>query len=396
MYSFYGGPQGQSFSFSAIFPNRVALKEDLNQTGFSPVQLNEYVFINYGLQNDDQKYFNANRDEDNEAYNGRSYNSTLWQKIYTKELVPTEEPNKFYYHNNKYHITDIEYVPNVNPETSEFKYCYICLGVLNGYTPEFQLEPTITLVPDKLPSVNLDNNNTEFPKIQFELPRAAKFVWNTKEATDFGGAESGDYYINETDGKLYKLVEVQSDNGAIKTGEEVFQLVPQFEITENNYRLWDEENSPSVGLISSKDKYNHYNFDFVLPYIKFEVDTKNVEVDSDAGVTVTGTGLNQTLTFKIPRGNTGHQGDPGQGLEILPASTITVEDPDVVLDNEFITSKLPQKIEVYQVKPIVITQLQEDNSKLEISYWCTYNDGWSILPLGGGGTTKLEWEELGN
>lgn len=376
MYSFYGGPQGQSFSFSAIFPNRVALKEDLNQTGFSPVQLNEYVFINYGLQNDDQEYFNTNRDEDNKAYDGHSYNSTLWQKIYTKELVPTEEPNKFYYHNNKYHITDIEYVPNVDPETSEFKYCYICLGVLNGYTPEFQLEPTKTLNPNESPKVGLDNSNTEFPKIQFELPRAAQFhgVDSLEQRED-----NGDYYFNKKDGQIYN--------------SEGVSLTPYIASFVFN-------NPTSVGGENGKISFSEDSTVFEkkinvqLPYAKLGVGT--VTSGTIAQVNIDNpNSLNPKLSFVLPKGD---QGNSGQGLEILPAIVPEkINDIKFIINNDFIITQLPNSILVYQVQPIVFSQLQEDNSYRNFSYWCTYNNGWSILPLaGGGGIARLDWEELGN
>jgi hypothetical protein len=49
MNSFYDGLTGEHFKFSAIFPSRAALVEDLSSTTYSPVGLDEFVLISYGM-----------------------------------------------------------------------------------------------------------------------------------------------------------------------------------------------------------------------------------------------------------------------------------------------------------------------------------------------------------
>jgi hypothetical protein len=49
MYSFYGGQKGKDFRITKIFPNRSqGLLQDLQARWYSPVNVGDYVFINYG------------------------------------------------------------------------------------------------------------------------------------------------------------------------------------------------------------------------------------------------------------------------------------------------------------------------------------------------------------
>jgi hypothetical protein len=84
MNSFYGGPAGQAFEIVKVFSNKVAMQADLKERWQSSISVGSYVFISYGLPSDDDKTgYSSHRAEDAETY-GKTYNSTLWQKIYTE------------------------------------------------------------------------------------------------------------------------------------------------------------------------------------------------------------------------------------------------------------------------------------------------------------------------
>lgn len=299
MQSFYGGPQGQSFKISAIFPNRVALAEDLKNTAYSPVKLNEFVMISYGMQNLDEKlkevyksendtYYNENRQLDEEKYE-QNYNATLWQKVYKEDLKEDEETKVFWYKNNKYAIAALEEGNNSNQtEISELSYCYICISDLSGNTPEIGLKDTITLDPADAPQVDLDITNIDYPKFTFNLPRAVKFHWLDKtqlriaDIWDNSMAEIlsedilnqigiGDIIVNTENGKLYTVMEKPQGTGSVifKNGCEI-DLVPNFVCSLERipgYNEFGAENLTKVEL--TNDNFTgtnpEYSIDFTIP-----------------------------------------------------------------------------------------------------------------------------------
>ena len=118
MYSFYGGQKGQDFKITHIFSNRSEdMLHDLQARWFSPVNVGDYVFINYGDISEPELIINKNGittdqngntieyKENHYTHNlevdllncGRSYSNSLWQKIYIDEnknispLIPTSE-----------------------------------------------------------------------------------------------------------------------------------------------------------------------------------------------------------------------------------------------------------------------------------------------------------------
>lgn len=105
MYSFYGGQKGQDFKITRIFQNRSEdLLADLQARWYSPVNVGDYVFINYGdIAEQNAEFRNADGvvEEQLSNYNrnlkidldacGKSYSNSLWQKVYidkNKEISP--------------------------------------------------------------------------------------------------------------------------------------------------------------------------------------------------------------------------------------------------------------------------------------------------------------------
>ena len=85
MYSFYGGQKGQDFKITRIFSNRaVDMVGDLQMRWTSPVNVGDYIFINYGdpsFMNEETSNYNTNLQIDLKA-SGKSFTNSLWQKIY--------------------------------------------------------------------------------------------------------------------------------------------------------------------------------------------------------------------------------------------------------------------------------------------------------------------------
>ena len=237
MYSFYGGQKGKDFRIHTIFPNRSeGLLKDLQARWYSPVNVGDYVFISYGNIADQDTYIvnkNGVSDEVKSAYSrnldidlfhcGKSYNNSLWQKIYVDENnkvspdFPDSENNTFVFVNfneddlagelkgtvdlygdqirqntetqkweywdaeaKKWIIIDDNFkVPGYSlKETStiyaeeNFGFGYRLIACLTGQTPRIQVYHQTIDIEDGDPYVTLDLSNLEKPKIKFYLQRA--------------------------------------------------------------------------------------------------------------------------------------------------------------------------------------------------------------------------------
>lgn len=159
MTSFYGGPKGQDFEISYVFNNKQALINDLSQSWVSPVALGSYVMISHGEGVTDV-------DSDKENY-GKSYNSTLWRKIYVEEEDRNKEV-KYLYHEIAY--ADIS-----------SGIAYGLIATLTGATPLISVDHNV-LKANELPSaaINYENRGLENPEIIFSLPKA----WDIQKAED--------------------------------------------------------------------------------------------------------------------------------------------------------------------------------------------------------------------
>ena len=155
MYSFYGGQKGQDFRITHIFPNRSeGLLKDLQARWYSPINVGDYVFINYG---DIAQLGETIVDSDGTVheiettYNknliidllncGKSYTNSIWQKIYVdenKEIspdFPDSEENVYIFINFEDDEPEIKEEHNiVNNETydKDFRLYFNGTAYLNG------------------------------------------------------------------------------------------------------------------------------------------------------------------------------------------------------------------------------------------------------------------------
>ena len=128
MYSFYGGQKGQDFKITRIFANRaIDMVGDLKARWTSPVNVGDYVFINYGdpsYMNEETSNYNINLQIDLKD-SGKSYTNSLWQKIYVDRnltvspdfpqndnniyiFLNLEEDNKEEYGESLHEVSDLE------------------------------------------------------------------------------------------------------------------------------------------------------------------------------------------------------------------------------------------------------------------------------------------------
>lgn len=144
MQNFYGGPNGQSFEIKEIFTSKNgltnSLANDLSKGWTSPISVDEFVIVSYGMPNDEK--FDDYRNIDI-LKEGKGYNSTLWQKCYDESKGSA---NGLYYK---------------------------LIASMTGNTPEILIEqPAGILNADKDPYVTYDNSNIDQPVMKFFLPQS--------------------------------------------------------------------------------------------------------------------------------------------------------------------------------------------------------------------------------
>lgn len=187
MISFYGGKPGQDFYIAGIFPNKVAMDNDLAKKYNSEIPLNSFVMISYGDRNTTEYTNNLNADK--EAY-GHTYDSTLWYKIYNEaDITTTDDLTRYGIH-------------------------YELIAVLTGQVPIIGfVQKSEELSPTDAPFITVEDlSDVNFPKLKAHLPRAVNWYAGTKLTERTTGSITdntvtyykGDIYFNSYNGNVYK------------------------------------------------------------------------------------------------------------------------------------------------------------------------------------------------
>ena len=187
MYSFYGGQKGQDFKITRIFANRaIDMVGDLKARWTSPVNVGDYVFINYGdpsYMNEETSNYNINLQIDLKD-SGKSYTNSLWQKIYVDRnltvspdfpqndnniyiFLNLDEDNKEEYGESLHEVSDLE-------SEECFGFGYRLIACVTGVTPRIQVFHQTIDIEDGDPYVTLDLINPDTPKIKFYLQRGQR------------------------------------------------------------------------------------------------------------------------------------------------------------------------------------------------------------------------------
>ena len=213
MYSFYGGQKGQDFKITRIFSNRaVDMVGDLQMRWTSPVNVGDYIFINYGdpsFMNEETSNYNTNLQIDLKA-SGKSFTNSLWQKIYVDRNLTVspefpENDNNIYvflnldesdteeYGNSLHEVSDIE-------SEECFGFGYRLIACVTGVTPRIQVFHQPIDIEDGDPKVTLDLTNPDTPKIKFYLQRGQRIEDVYRNIV--GSQEEPNAYLY-TDGRTY-------------------------------------------------------------------------------------------------------------------------------------------------------------------------------------------------
>lgn len=213
MYSFYGGQKGQDFKITRIFSNRaIDMVGDLKARWTSPVNVGDYVFINYGdpsYMNEETSSYNINLQIDLKD-SGKSYTNSLWQKIYVDKnltvspdfpqndnniyiFLNLDEDNKEEYGESLHEVSDLE-------SEECFGFGYRLIACVTGVTPRIQVFHQTIDIEDGDPYVTLDLTNPDTPKIKFYLQRGQRIEDVYRNIV--GSQEEPNAYLY-TDGRTY-------------------------------------------------------------------------------------------------------------------------------------------------------------------------------------------------
>lgn len=181
--SFYGGQSGKDFKISAIFRNKSELIADLNKRWNSSINVGDLVLISYGLpamdsirdengnllpMPDSKSEFMINKNSDWENFK-KTYNSTLWIKIYKEESKLSQEYEELL-------KIEKEFISANDSSAKDFGLGYALLASFTGETPYLQIKHDI-INADKSPFISPDKDSTpEVPKYTLHLPQSQVLV----------------------------------------------------------------------------------------------------------------------------------------------------------------------------------------------------------------------------
>lgn len=259
MNSFYGGPNGRSFYIKEIFTSyhgsTNSIDSDLERGWTSPIGIGDFVVISYGIPGDENfdKYRQIDLD-----YEQKSYNSTLWQKLY-----------------------------NENEKSANGIY-YKLIAAMVGNTPRISInQPIEILNADEDPKVRLDASDIDLPVFYFSLPQSQVI-----KIAEIEG------YLN-----VNQKPEVRLD-GDVNRPVLKFKLPVSQEILPQNvlYETIDADDEPYV--IFNNTNVNNPTLTFYLPQsqIMQQPTITTVGPDNNPSVTLNSTDVNKPkLQFTLPR-----------------------------------------------------------------------------------------------
>lgn len=297
MASFYGGPAGNSFELKEIFRSKVDMYNDLQQRWQSPIGVGDFVFISYGLPSDSGDEYNINKNKDLAKYK-QTYNSTLWQKIYTENTK--DEKDK---------LTGIE----VFYVLGEYGLGYRLITSMTGNTPSFRFDYQI-VDAGQPPKIEIDNTDVDFPVITFHVPSGQKIKQLDTEILD----------ANENPEVIY------DDATDVNNPTLQFKLPQKQNIKLGIVEIKPAGTQPNVTLDDTTD-VNNPTLNFVLPdsqTVSISGETDVLDADKMPSLTVDDTdSTHPELLFHLPRAQVMQE---PQAETIAPNASPAVEDVGTV------------------------------------------------------------------
>lgn len=237
------------------------MDKDLSMRWQSPIGVGEIVLVSYGLpggRDETLTDYEEQRDIDLNKYH-RSYNSTLWQKIYVEEADSKE-----------YELRSIETIF----VSGSYGLGYRLLASLTGETPKIEWKFNRTQVEDggnvlnadEFPKLTIEDADYDNPKITFWLPQSQVLEIDTK----------------------YKK---PGDDREIEEGKTILGTTPEIEYDDSSI------------LEDGKERINHPLLTFTLPELwklDYSIIRQDASVPLDVKLELQDDKQTQKLIFNIP------------------------------------------------------------------------------------------------
>lgn len=331
MNSFYGGPNGQSFSIKRVFATRNGLENslisDLNLGWASPIYVGEYVLVSYGVPGNAQGTYESNREVDVKA-DGYGSNFSLWIKEYNQTPEQSiKQPEEY------------EKGPN--------GLIYRCLGSMSGNTPKFSIEFSVSNA-DIAPTLKFKEPfNPDAPVLVITIPQSQ--ILSLKQPTEILDA-------NEEPRVVYDEKE-NINRPTLQFFLPQAQVIEEAKIVEildvgTNPEIWLDNGTEAPEGFEAEGNVNHPIIKLKLPASQ-EILPSNIKVapedaDTEPYLDFDNTGEhknNPILTFHIPKAQV--MVDPDTkvvGPDIEPDVALN---PEADVNSPQLMFKLPRAVKFY-------------------------------------------------
>lgn len=302
--SFYGGPSGKDFTISWIFSARYGagntMQNDIGMGWKSPIAVGSYTVISYGQPGTSDYEYYLSQDLNDEANQGLSFNSTLWQKVY--------DENK----------------------TTDNGIGYKLIMSMAGHTPRIQfITPIDVLDADQPPNIIYNNENPDAPTIKLQLPRQ-QVLSVIKPALILNADQEPDIEYNDDD---------------INNPTLTFKLPKSQILSMNPLETLKANQEPEV--VFDNSDINNPKITFKLPksqVISMEEPVTVLNADQDPNVVLDSTDIDKPkLIFSIPKSQIIDLAETEVlNANELPSTELNIDD----INNPVIKFKLPQSQQI--------------------------------------------------
>lgn len=338
MESFYGGPKGKDFEIKQVFTSKYQMDRDLTKGWTSPIFPGDLVIVSYGLPSDTN--YDVYKDEDLRAY-GKSYNSTLWRKIFI----------------------------DAEGTGSAGGLSYEMLASMTGNTPRIDITEPEVLDADQDPDVRNDSTDLDNVLLTFLLPQAQVIGGTTVQVLDCDQQpyvsfiftlDEGEFNPNRT---YFQKIEGKEEYNIISLTEEDYEsdryyyleninhpvirfAVPQSQVIENATVTYLKANqSPTVSVDTTN--INRPTLQFQLPVAQTlqQGDTTILDADGDPSFNINFDDIDHpVIHFSLPQSQV--MGDP-ETTWVGPEEQVDIELDDSNINQPILKFKLPEAVKFY-------------------------------------------------
>lgn len=182
---------------------------------------NEKWFHTDAIYTQNESVYKINREKDINKYNGKTFNGSLWMKIYLDEnfnLVDMDGTIQYpslspLAHDNNLvvKLSDVEDIQGIGDNT--YGLAYVLIASFQGEMPVISVQGSRVLNADEDPKVSVDLNDTVNPKINFSLPQSQNINVKDSFTATLNADQAPKLYIYDGYNARAVFEERAKDNG---------------------------------------------------------------------------------------------------------------------------------------------------------------------------------------